>query len=524
LPLATDAGHKEVGKEVTMDVNQDSVNSLPGKDCVDHVLQDQTIKSFTEEHPDCKQRVLDAAKSLFEENAGAPIEKIVEAVRRLQKPLHEGRLTVFFSYKAKDKSVANKIAELLEEWSADKLQMEHMARFGVEDVGRDWRQKIEDTIPRCDWFLLLLPNPEEERDWPLFEAGYFRRGEGLSGRLVCLHHSDNDAADVFGSKQSVPAERDAVAKFLRGLFLEANWIPGMPALNTALKNLDDKAQEIVNLIQPPPGVNTCCSPHIMVTFEDASSVKGWEQLAQGRVVNSNDACAKLFGFSVRPQLLGGWLKHVQGTAQNDACTAELAQAVQAAGEGRDVPDIRTILTLGDQCCVRPTICAVKRRKSDGALEAVHILFNEVDPPPDTSHMSPELAALATTLKFAVRFRWEILGAYAGRELKREDVLAFNKALLVLEREAVLDPRLVNDPNIGRELTLGLFDDERKAEIEKMYDCWDQLRRPDNDGELDRALCNLDGQALANIVQELLEINQRFLMHTSARFAELIAGI
>jgi hypothetical protein len=507
-----------------MDVHQESAHTQQ-EDRVDSVLKAPTIASFIEKHSGCcEERLLSAIESLCEKNKGAPIEKIVEAVRRLFKPLHEGEITVFFSYKAKDKSVAKRIANLLEQWSATKLQIKHMASLGVEDVGRDWRQRIEDTIPDCDWFLLLLPNPEEERDWPLFEAGYFQRGEGLSGRLVCLHHSDNDVADVFGSKQSVPAEINSVADFLKGLFHEPNWISGMPALNPALMDLNDKAQEIVNLIQPPPGVNICCGPHLMVAFEDASSVKGREQLFQGRVVDSNDACAKLFRRKGRTQLLGGWLKSLQENVQNDTCLEDLAQAVRAAGDGDEVPEIRTTLTLDEERFVRPTICPVKRRKSDETLEAVHILFNEVDPPPNTSYMNPELAALATTLKFAVRFRWEILVAYADRELKRADVQAFNKALVVLEREAVLDPRLVKDPNLGRELTLQLFEGKQKAEIEKMYDRWDQLRRPDNDGELDHAIFDLDGQALANIVQELLEINKHFLIHASARFAELIAGI
>ena len=77
--------------------------------------------------------------------------------------------------------------------------------MAVLQVGRDWRAQIEATIPQCDWFLLLLPTPGE-RDWVLYEAGYFSRGQGLAGRLVCLHHPDNEVSNALGARQSVSAE------------------------------------------------------------------------------------------------------------------------------------------------------------------------------------------------------------------------------------------------------------------------------------------------------------------------------
>ena len=118
----------------------------------------------------------------------------------------------------------------------------------------------------------------------LYEAGYFSRGQGLAGRLVCLHHPDNKVSDALTVLQSVPAEVGPVRAFLEALFRRSNWIPGMPALNPDLNQLDDKAAEIVELIKPPtgPGVKFCCGPHMEVAFEDASAVRGWEQLQRGQ--------------------------------------------------------------------------------------------------------------------------------------------------------------------------------------------------------------------------------------------------
>ena len=134
-------------------------------------------------------------------------EMLVSALRdwlpRLKNWILGGKVSVFFSYKAEDAPIAEAIGQQLENWSARRLRIRHMA---VLQVGRDWRAQIEATIPQCDWFLLLLPTSRDQRDWLLYEAGYFSRGQGLAGRLVCLHHPDNEVSNALGSRQSVPAE------------------------------------------------------------------------------------------------------------------------------------------------------------------------------------------------------------------------------------------------------------------------------------------------------------------------------
>jgi hypothetical protein len=86
-----------------------------------------------------------------------------------------------------------------------------------------------------------------------------------------------------------------------------------------------------------------------------------------------------------------------------------------------------------------------------------------------------------------------------------------------------DRRFLEDPLVIRERTLRLFVGEDKAVIQKMYERADQLWRQDCEGEMDRAIATMDTEALAGLVKELLDMNQRFLTVTSKRFAELIAG-
>jgi hypothetical protein len=401
-----------------------------------------------------------------------------------------------------------------------------MARFGVEQVGLDWRKHIENTIPKCDWFLLLLPTPGEEgeRDWVLFEAGYFFRGQGLAGRLVCLHHPDNEVVDALGEHQSVAATKDAVENFLAGLFHTPNWIPGMPALNSGLRRLDIKAKDIVDLIhgRVSPTVRSYCGPYMEVAFEDARAVSGWDQLARGKVVNSNKDCQRLFGLQVPKPSFGEWINSVKWAQHDEAWVSDLAGAVQALGDGREVQCPHTTLALGEHRRVLPVICAVKRTKSDQRVESVEILFQQEELPLGTNFMNPNLGALAVTLRLAVDFRYQVLEGFVGRKLGTGDLRAFNRAMSELTRQALRDPRLEDQKSVQKRV-IALFTGDEKAAVEKMYERADQLWRPDGKGEIERAIDDSDTDAVATLIEELRDMNQRFLTVTSRRFAELIAG-
>ena len=210
----------------------------------------------------------------------------------------------------------------------------------------------------------------------------------------------------------------------------------MPALNPGLLNqLDGMAAEIVELIKPPtgPSVKFYCGPHMEVAFEDASAVRGWEQLRRGRVIASNDECKYLFGLQVSKPFFGDWVREVPGGEQDREWITQLARAVQDVGEGRQVRPIDASFCLASGRRVQPRICAVRRRRTDQSVESIDILFNDAEPPPATISMKPELAALAITLEYAVRFRYQLLEQFAGRKLELKDVVDFQTRRTALLR-------------------------------------------------------------------------------------------
>ena len=197
---------------------------------IERLMKTKSIKDMLTENARSKKQIENAIEYLITEHQATQPgdEEILWTVERLREPLLTGNVTAFCSYKTKDKPVALKLEALFSKWSGHKLRMIHMAQF---PSGKEWRKKIKE-IPSADWFLLLMPEPEADRDWPLFEAGYFRPGgRTLSRRLVCLHHPDNEVTDTLVDHQSVPAETEMVEKFLKELLVEPNWIPGLPAIS-----------------------------------------------------------------------------------------------------------------------------------------------------------------------------------------------------------------------------------------------------------------------------------------------------
>ena len=467
--------------------------------------------------------------------------------------LASGKVSVFFSYKAEDAPIAEKIGRRLERWSGSKLLIRHM---GLVHVGCDWRAQIEAMIPQCDWFLLLLPTPgderdwldeadhpgslsmkkrpsKDERDWVLYEAGYFSGGEGLAGRMVCLHHPDNEVTSALKARQSVPADVVPVRAFLKELFCDENWLPGLPALNQGLSDqLDGMAAEIVNEIKPPAQTTRfCCGPHMEVRFKDASAVRGWEQLKSGSVIEDNPACRDLFNLdpnALKP-LFSDWVGELLEGEQDTEWITQLASAVQAAVAGKSVPRIDASFRAPSGQLVQPRISAVRRSNTDRSVKSIHILFNDAELPPPTNSMKPDLAALAIALEYAVRYRYQLLEPFAGRKLGLKDAVDFQSRRQALQDSALNDRRLENRSTI-RERILRMFDGGDKAVIQGMFERRDQLWPQDQDGqgkgEMSCAINNAingDTEALEGLIKELVDMLQSFLTVTSKRFAELLAG-
>jgi hypothetical protein len=86
--------------------NGESANPPQVAAVAEKVMHDPEIVTFVDKNIYIKPRAEKAIEWLVTENPGATIDEIVKAVRRILKPLLADKLSVFFSYKVKDKEIA----------------------------------------------------------------------------------------------------------------------------------------------------------------------------------------------------------------------------------------------------------------------------------------------------------------------------------------------------------------------------------------------------------------------------------
>jgi hypothetical protein len=122
--------------------------------------------------------------------------------------------------------------------------------------------------------------------------------------------------------------------------------------------------------------------------------------------------------------------------------------------------------------------------------------------------------LLTTLKFAYRFRWEIIERFK-EGITEDEVVEFQDILEQMTSEA--RSRGIMDP----EALCKNFDGEPAKQIVDMFAYWGTLRNDEKNGELDRAIQEKDVQSIERIMTDLVPINQRFIKLASEKL-ELIS--
>src|SRR5918995_630191 len=128
------------------------------------LLNNPEISDFVNRHQGAATRITTASQKLAE-NTDA-----LEALTKLLPALDQQVINVFFSYKTEDEAAAKAIVDVMEENAAGKLSITYQARFTEEIVGQSWRQEIRNAVYKANWFILLMPDPSNELDWPLYEV------------------------------------------------------------------------------------------------------------------------------------------------------------------------------------------------------------------------------------------------------------------------------------------------------------------------------------------------------------------
>ncbi|MEW8337408.1 MAG: hypothetical protein AB2602_06365 [Candidatus Thiodiazotropha sp.] len=479
------------------------------------LLRDAEISSYLNSHQGAAENIRRAADLLANEADG------LKSLHKLLPALTHKTINVFFSYKAKDEKTAKSVVDILRKKSADKLAITYQAEFTENISGKPWRDKITTEICKANWFILLLPDPSDDWDWCLFETGIFEGQQSSADRLICLHHPEIAVPDPIEGYHAVAARPSEVEKFLRMVFINKDPLYGLDPVNPSLEeNLPEIANRIVEAISPPRKnlFKQPLMPWVEICVEDPHSMTRIEDLNRAVIRYANKDALDIFDFLDQPDRWGDLVDVIEKCTNDSRWQNELFHVIRKIGSGRRFEPIQAVFNTASDKIYKPVVCAIDRLGRKGKIDSFQIGFIEEVGAINTAEIPLELSALATTLRYAFRFRWEILEKFAPLDLDDEDIIALDNTLQRIEHDA--ESRGVSD----EESLKSLFPSKQETdEISQMYRVWYRLRNQQGTGELDIAIRDRDAEKVKVILNELTPMNRRFLNMTAERFGSLVSN-
>jgi hypothetical protein len=238
-----------------------------------------------------------------------------------------------------------------------------------------------------------------------------------------------------------------------------------------------------------------------------------EALNRAVIRYANKDALDLFDFLDQPDTWGDLVEVIDKFSNDNRWQNELFHVVRKIGSGRRFEPIQAVFNTASDRIYKPVVCAIDRLGRNGKIVSFQIGFIETVGAINTAGIPTELSALSTMLRFAFRFRWEILEKFASVDLNDNDIIALDNTLQRIQYDA--ESRGVND----EASLISLFPTE-SDEISQMYQIWYKLRNPEGTGELDIAIRERDAKRIKAILSELKPMNRRFLNMTAERFGSL----
>jgi len=477
------------------------------------MLNEPEIQRFLAANQNTAERVRRAA-TLLEGQADHS-----SALKKLLPALASQEINVFFSYKKKDERAARTIVAVLRESAAGKLRITYRAEFTQAIAGKPWRNKISKDVRGANWFILLLPDPSEELDWCLFETGLFEAQLTAADRLICLHHPDTTVPSPIEGYHSIAATLPEVEKFLRMVFVEDNPIFGMPAINPAVEGrIPELSQRVVDAIRIPKSRmnRVVFEPWIEIRLDDAAGLQSADGLDSATVVSANKEALDLFGLLECRATFGELREGIEERKGDGRWRSELFHVVRKVSKGKRFFPIQAVFQSHTGRMYRPVALAIDRAGPTGPIQTYHITFAEDVSTADTAAMPSKLAMLATLLRFAFRFRWEVLEPFSRGPLTEWDVTRLDISLRRIRAD------WQSRGSISQEGITNLFTSEQAKRVDEMFKIWSRLRNSEGTGELDVALAAKDGVRVPTILASFLPANQDFLETAADRFSEMVA--
>lgn len=155
---------------------------------------------------------------------------------------------------------ARNFASTLNAFGKGRLTATYSAQWPLDET---WQTTAGASIAATDWLILVFCERSLERDWWLWESGYFAAShKGRVTRTVCLHHPDLHVPRPLRHWRTVPATPSDSEQLLRDL------LSASPVLveQTLFADSNTKARQLLidSLVQ------CCAAPRTDAAILDAS--------------------------------------------------------------------------------------------------------------------------------------------------------------------------------------------------------------------------------------------------------------
>lgn len=456
---------------------------------------------------------------LSPEAAGYAMERSADAIKH--------GLRIFISHKTEDEELAKKLRKLLIDYGKPVLARTDNGYdvFIAEQHlrgGQEWSAEIESKLQSAHWFILLLPDSEDNRDWTIYEAGYFKRGMASTEKLLCIHHPLSGPPAQLANLQAYESTPEGLHKMLKQLFFEDNAIPGVKSIGIDIEEQEvvAAAQELSKSFQAPK-MKTCAQPwlsHIELNHEEGRTYEQLEDLLSlevASVFNVWDVFRRGDGFEGSFQeLIGDIHDEFHSSAWLDSLKNQLRDAlVDRVGSVRSVP----FQGASDGMIYRAFLHCLHRLGDAGPIIRFHIVFVE-DVGGPVANAPADLDILETTLRWCYRSWWEVL---EKPRINTPDSVDFIRHCTESSEQELLARGASEDPTS----LLDCFDDpEVRQQLQQYQEEYRQKYRNGCDGLIDRAFRERNPSLLRDCIKELRPRTLWFMKQAAKTYAEKIAKL
>jgi hypothetical protein len=384
---------------------------------------------------------------------------------------------------------------------------------------------------------LVFTDPDEDWTWCLYETGFFdalrQADKTETRRLYCLHHPDTGPPKPIADLQTVPATSEEVIEWLTKFFDQTQQTKTEFRDKTEIPQL---ANEICGFFQS--NRVPLYSAKSIILEVDRDLLGSPHDLPAGTTISGDDGLMlEVFGASTEKLDWASAKKRFEkfpNTSEaNLNALREISQALCRISENNRMRPLQsTIFVEQGPKRYRPVISHAQEL-STGRIGCDILLIEEVGGP--LQNVDKHLGALLTSIRIAVRIRWEIVRPFVidsnvreladdPRKLRFDLQICFNNVFVEAEFRGNFSPQDV----------IGAFEPgSDRAKIRTMIKEWDGGYRNiwksigfDDPRETfsevsDQPFANQDISSLESEMRQLERMNSDFLEMATGRAAILI---